>query len=106
MTALVSRQATGSCRLNAVWISMPPGGATAVHHHGPEETVVYLIRGSARIHSGTDLTAITEQTAGQVVFIPGNCPHQVTAGPEGFDGFEVRSGATDQTTLTRPTDQN
>lgn len=102
MTALVCGETVSSTRLNAVWISMPPGGATAVHHHGAEETVVYLTRGSARVRSGDTLEAVAEHRAGQVLFIPGHCLHQVTAGPEGFSGLEVRSGAVDETRVVAP----
>jgi len=53
-----------------------PGAATAAHHHGDQETILYVLTGRARFRWGGRLEHVTEAGIGDFVFIPGNIVHQ------------------------------
>ena len=53
-----------------------PGAATAAHHHGDQETILYVLDGRARFRWGQRLEHLTEAGKGDFVFIPGGIIHQ------------------------------
>lgn len=53
-----------------------PGAATAAHHHGDQETILYVLRGRARFRWGPRLENVTEAGVGDFVFIPAEIVHQ------------------------------
>jgi uncharacterized RmlC-like cupin family protein len=53
-----------------------PGAATGAHHHGPQETVLYVIEGRARYRWGDRLEHEMEAGPGDFVFIPAGVVHQ------------------------------
>jgi len=53
-----------------------PGAATAAHHHGDQETILYVLDGRARFRWGPQLEHVTEAGVGDFVFIPGEVIHQ------------------------------
>jgi uncharacterized RmlC-like cupin family protein len=58
---------------------------TGAHHHGPLESVIYVLRGRARMRSGAHLEYIAEAAAGDFIYIPPYVPDQEinasTSGP-------------------------
>lgn len=53
-----------------------PGAATGAHHHGDQETILYVLDGRARYRWGERLEHSIDAPAGSFVFIPGNTVHQ------------------------------
>jgi len=53
-----------------------PGAATAAHHHGDQETILYVLDGRARFRWGPRLEGVAEAGTGDFVFIPGGVIHQ------------------------------
>jgi uncharacterized RmlC-like cupin family protein len=53
-----------------------PGAATAAHHHGDQETILYVLSGRARFRWGPRLEHMTEAGVGDFVFIPAEIIHQ------------------------------
>jgi uncharacterized RmlC-like cupin family protein len=53
-----------------------PGAATGAHHHGDQETILYVLEGRARFRWGPSLENVAEAGAGDFVFIPAEIIHQ------------------------------
>jgi len=53
-----------------------PGAATGAHHHGDQETILYVLTGRARFRYGDKLEHSIEAGVGAFVFIPGGIVHQ------------------------------
>jgi uncharacterized RmlC-like cupin family protein len=49
---------------------------TGAHHHGPLESVIYVIKGKARMRWGEKLEYVAEAEAGDFIFVPPYVPHQ------------------------------
>ena len=62
--------------LSAFRIWVAPGAATGAHHHGPQETILYVIEGHARYRWGDRLENELEAGPGDFVFIPAHVVHQ------------------------------
>ena len=73
-------------RLSAFLSKVDPGAATGAHHHGDQETVLYVLNGTARFRWGPRLENVAEASAGSFVFIPAEIVHQ-----------EINASADDET---------
>jgi uncharacterized RmlC-like cupin family protein len=62
--------------LSAFISTVEPGAATGAHHHGEQETVLYVLEGTARYRWGAQLEYGVEAGPGSFVFIPGHLIHQ------------------------------
>ena len=62
--------------LSAFLSTVEPGAATGAHHHGDQETVLYVLTGRARFRYGPRLEEVTEAGEGAFVFIPAEIIHQ------------------------------
>ena len=49
---------------------------TGAHHHGALESVIYVVRGKARMRWGEHLEFVAEADAGDFIFVPPYVPHQ------------------------------
>jgi len=47
-----------------------PNAKTGGHHHGPLESVIYMVRGKARMRWGKHLELVAEAEVGDFIFIP------------------------------------
>ena len=65
-----------TARLSAFRSTVRPGAATGAHHHGDQETVLYVISGTARYRWGERLEHVAEAGPGDFVFIPSHVIHQ------------------------------
>jgi uncharacterized RmlC-like cupin family protein len=74
--AAVSRLLVGSSKLWAGVLMAEPGTVSSVHHHGPQETVVYVAEGSSRLRWGRRLEHETDLEAGDFLYVPPFLPHQ------------------------------
>ena len=81
-TAGMRRQAAVSHALvgsEAIWAGVmlaEPDTASSVHHHGPLETVVYVLSGQSKVRWGSRLEHEVDLEVGDFVFIPPYVPHQ------------------------------
>lgn len=50
--------------------------ATGLHHHGEQETVIYVKSGEVKVRWGTQLQQEVLAQAGSFVYIPAFLPHQ------------------------------
>jgi len=62
--------------LSAFLTTVQPGAATGAHHHGDQETILYVLEGTARYRWGDHLEHIVEAGPGDFVFIPTHTVHQ------------------------------
>jgi uncharacterized RmlC-like cupin family protein len=62
--------------LSAFLTTVQPGAATGAHHHGDQETILYVLEGTARYRWGDHLEHIVEAGPGDFVFIPAHTVHQ------------------------------
>ena len=65
-----------AAHLSAFRSTVEPGAATGAHHHGDQETVLYVVSGSARFHWGERLEHTAEAGPGDFVFVPAHLIHQ------------------------------
>ena len=67
----VSAPVAGSTNLYSSIVTTVPGGKTRIHHHGPCETSIYIVSGSAQYTWGpTGLEHEMSAEAGDFVYIP------------------------------------
>ena len=66
----------GAQKLWAGTVSIHAGAKTGAHHHGPLESVIYVVRGKARMRWGDKLEFTAEAGPGSFIFVPPYVPHQ------------------------------
>jgi uncharacterized RmlC-like cupin family protein len=66
----------GAQKLWAGTMSVRPNAKTGPHHHGALETVLYVVRGRARMRWGERLEFVAEAGSGDFIFVPPYVPHQ------------------------------
>ena len=66
----------GAQKLWAGTVSIHAGAKTGAHHHGPLESVIYVVRGKARMRWGESLEFTAEAGPGSFIFVPPYVPHQ------------------------------
>src|SRR4029078_12807347 len=49
---------------------------TGAHHHGPLESVIYVVKGKARMRWGEKLEFVAEAGPGDFIYVPPFVPHQ------------------------------
>ncbi len=83
----------GARKLWAGTVKIHPDAKTGAHHHGALESVIYVVRGKARMRWGESLEFTAEAGPGDFIYIPPYVPHQeINASPdEVLDCVLVRS---------------
>ena len=72
----------GARKLWAGTVVIHPNAKTGPHHHGPLESVIYVVSGRARMRWGDALEFAAEAGAGDFIFVPPFVPHQeINASP-------------------------
>ena len=66
----------GAQKLWAGTVSIQPNAKTGAHHHGALESVIYVVRGRARMRWGERLEYMAEAGPGDFIFVPPYVPHQ------------------------------
>ena len=66
----------GAQKLWAGTVRIHPDAKTGAHHHGALESVIYVIRGRARMRWGERLEFVAEAGPGDFIFVPPFVPHQ------------------------------
>src|SRR5437868_5685007 len=92
--AAISHVLVGSEALWAGLMLAEPDTASSVHHHGPLETVVYVLSGRSKVRWGSRLEHEVDLESGDFVFIPPYVPHQeINPSPDqATQWIVVRSG--------------
>lgn len=74
--AAINHARVGAQRIWAGTVSIQPNAKTGAHHHGALESVIYVVRGRARMRWGEKLEYVAEADAGDFIYVPPYVPHQ------------------------------
>jgi uncharacterized RmlC-like cupin family protein len=66
----------GAQKLWAGTVHIHAGAKTGAHHHGPLESVIYVVSGRARMRWGETLEFVAEAGPGDFIYVPPYVPHQ------------------------------
>ena len=92
--AAITHARTGASKLWAGTVVVAPDARTAAHHHGELETVLYIVRGRARMRWGDHLEFSEEAGPGDFIYVPPYVPHQEMNArtDEPVEAVVIRSG--------------
>ncbi|MEU0506627.1 cupin domain-containing protein [Nocardia sp. NPDC005998] len=74
--AAISNAMVGAQKIWAGTVRIDPGAKTGAHHHGPLESVIYVVAGRARMRWGDQLEFMAEAGPGDFIYVPPFVPHQ------------------------------
>jgi uncharacterized RmlC-like cupin family protein len=74
--AAVNFARVGAQKIWAGTVSIHPNARTGAHHHGELESVIYVVKGRARMRWGDSLEYVAEAGPGDFIFVPPFVPHQ------------------------------
>jgi uncharacterized RmlC-like cupin family protein len=92
--AAITHARVGASKIWAGTVQIHPGAKTGAHHHGEIESVIYVVRGRARMRWGDALEFTAEAGPGDFIYVPPFVPHQEmnASGEERLECVVVRSG--------------
>ena len=76
LRAAAVNAARGAQKIWAGTVLILPNAKTGAHHHGALESVIYVVRGIARMRWGERLEFVAEAGPGDFIFVPPFVPHQ------------------------------
>ena len=74
--AAIDHARVGAQKIWAGTVRIEPDAKTGVHHHGALESVIFVVRGQARMRWGERLEFVAEAGPGDFIFVPPYVPHQ------------------------------
>jgi uncharacterized RmlC-like cupin family protein len=74
--AAINFARVGAQKIWAGTVSIQPNAKTGAHHHGELESVIYVVRGKARMRWGERLEFTAEAGPGDFIYVPPFVPHQ------------------------------
>ena len=74
--AAINFAKAGAQKLWAGTVTIHPDAKTGAHHHGALESVIYVVKGKARMRWGERLEFVAEAGPGDFIFVPPYVPHQ------------------------------
>ena len=74
--AAIDRAMAGASKIWAGTVDIQPDARTGPHHHGELESVIYVVRGHARMRWGERLEYVAEAGPGDFIYVPPFVPHQ------------------------------
>jgi uncharacterized RmlC-like cupin family protein len=81
--AAITYAKAGAQKIWAGTVSIEPDAKTGAHHHGELESVIYVLKGRARMRWGERLEYVAEAGPGDFIFVPPFVPHQeINAAPD------------------------
>jgi uncharacterized RmlC-like cupin family protein len=81
--AAINYARVGAQKIWAGTVSIHPNAKTGAHHHGHLESVIYVVKGRARMRWGENLEYMAEAGAGDFIYVPPYVPHQeINASPD------------------------
>jgi len=72
----IDRARMGAQKLWAGTVHIHANAKTGAHHHGPLESVIYVVSGRARMRWGEKLEFTAEAGPGDFIYVPPFVPHQ------------------------------
>ncbi|MFL5400415.1 MAG: haloacid dehalogenase type II [Myxococcales bacterium] len=92
--AAITYARAGAEKLWAGTVKIHANAKTGAHHHGPVESVIYVVSGKARMRWGDRLEFTAEAGPGDFIYVPPYVPHQEinASRDEPLDCVLVRSG--------------
>ena len=92
--AAITNARAGAAKLWAGTVTIHPNAKTGAHHHGDLESVIYVVKGKARMRWGDQLEFTAEAGPGDFIYVPPYVPHQEINGStdEPLECVLVRSG--------------
>lgn len=84
----------GAQKIWAGTVHIHANAKTGAHHHGDLESVIYVVKGKARMRWGNNLEFTAEAGPGDFIFVPPYVPHQEinASSDETLECVLVRSG--------------
>lgn len=91
--AAINFARVGAQKIWAGTVTIHANAKTGAHHHGPLESVIYVVKGKARMRWGDKLEFVAEAGPGDFIYVPPFVPHQeINASPdEALECVLVRS---------------
>ena len=74
--AAINYARVGAQKIWAGTVSIFANAKTGAHHHGPLESIIYVVRGRARMRWGDRLEYVAEAGPGDFIYVPPFVPHQ------------------------------
>ncbi|HKF64625.1 MAG TPA: cupin domain-containing protein [Dongiaceae bacterium] len=74
--AAINLARVGAQKIWAGTVSIHPNAKTGAHHHGALESVIYVVKGRARMRWGEHLEYTAEAGPGDFIYVPPYVPHQ------------------------------
>jgi uncharacterized RmlC-like cupin family protein len=74
--AAINLARAGAKKLWAGTVKIDANAKTGAHHHGALESVIFVLRGRARMRWGAHLEYVAEAGPGDFIFVPPYVPHQ------------------------------
>ena len=74
--AAINLARVGAQKIWAGTVSIHANAKTGAHHHGALESVIYVLKGRARMRWGEKLEYVAEAGPGDFIFVPPYVPHQ------------------------------
>ena len=74
--AAITHARAGAEKLWAGTVTIDANAKTGAHHHGDLESVIYVVRGRARMRWGDRLEYLAEAGPGDFIYVPPFVPHQ------------------------------
>ncbi len=74
--AAINFARVGAQKIWAGTVHIHANAKTGAHHHGPLESVIYVVRGRARMRWGEHLEFTAEAGPGDFIYVPPFVPHQ------------------------------
>src|SRR5579859_7946242 len=74
--AAITADSADARQLWAGTVTIHPDAKTGAHHHGPVESVIYVVSGRARMRWGDRLEFVAEAGPGDFIYVPPYVPHQ------------------------------
>jgi 2-haloalkanoic acid dehalogenase type II len=92
--AAITHARAGAEKLWAGTVQIHANAKTGAHHHGPVESVIYVVSGKARMRWGDRLEFSAEAGPGDFIYVPPYVPHQEinASREEALDCVIIRSG--------------
>ena len=92
--AAINFARVGAEKIWAGTVHIHAGAKTGAHHHGALESVIYVLKGKARMRWGENLEFTAEAGPGDFIYVPPYVPHQEinASDDETLECVLVRSG--------------
>ena len=74
--AAINLARAGAQKIWAGTVHIHANAKTGAHHHGALESVIYILKGRARMRWGERLEYVAEAGPGDFIFVPPYVPHQ------------------------------